>query len=473
MAEELIQAQAIIHLRSTISDGKYTVPEIISIARQNNIKIVVITDRDLMRWEFGLWPLRNIIKRVVEDKSVFKYGIGRYLNELKNMQKANPDLVLIPAVESAPFYYWQGSILNNSFKLCNWHKSILVIGLGKMADYTDFPVIGNKRGLVLPFKWHNLLYIFLPVLVLCFGISCLFKRQFSYMDIRGRPLGPYSRRWQLCGIFMMAMGVLLFINNYPFCDYKVDQFKGDLGPAPYQNLIDYVRQRGGLTFWARPEAKNIQTYGMVTVETLEHSGNLLQTRGYTGFAVFYEGYEKIGRPGGLWDELLKEYCQGKRKSPVWGIAGLSFYAIGDLNDYLRDIKTICLIPKLDQADVLNALDNGKVYVIRGPRSSQFVLDKFILRDPLNGTEKTMGEELDLKQKPQVEIKGHFTDLVGSPCKIRLIKNGTIIKTFETASPFDITYEDKDTAKGEKVYYRIEIDSPGALTVSNPIFAGFI
>ena len=62
-----------------------------------------------------------------------------------------------------------------------------------------------------------------------------------------------------------------------------------------------------------------------------------------------------------------------------------------MNDYIRDIKTVCLIPRLDQADVLNALGSGKVYVIRGARSSQFVLDKFILRDPLNGTQKTMGK----------------------------------------------------------------------------------
>ena len=154
MAEELIQAPAIIHMRSTISDGKYSIPEIIRIAKQNNIKIVVITDRDLMRWEYGLWPLRNIIKMVINDNSVFKYGIGRYLNELENMQKENPDLLLIPGVESAPFYYWHGSVFNNSLKLSDWHKSILVIGLEKITDYTNLPIIGNKRGLALPFKWH-------------------------------------------------------------------------------------------------------------------------------------------------------------------------------------------------------------------------------------------------------------------------------------------------------------------------------
>jgi len=118
-AQGLIQAPALIHISSTISDGKYSISEIVKIAKQNNIKIVVITDRDLMRWEYGLWPLRNIIKKTVEMNSIFKFGIKRYLKEIESIQKANPDLILIPGTESAPFYYWQGTPFDNSLKLKN------------------------------------------------------------------------------------------------------------------------------------------------------------------------------------------------------------------------------------------------------------------------------------------------------------------------------------------------------------------
>jgi hypothetical protein len=473
LSEELIQAPAAIHISSTISDGKYSIPEIIKIAKQNNIKIVVITDRDSMRWEYGLWPLRNIIKKTVEMGCIFKYGIKCYLKEIESIQKANPDLILIPGMESAPFYYWQGSPLDNSLKLKNWHKHILVIGLEKAQDYQNLPVVGNKPGLALPFRFQNIFYLLWPILILVAGFLFFRKRQFSYKDWHGRQLGPYSRNWRVLGIFLIIVSLLFLWNNYPFCDFKFDQYRVNAGVAPYQNFINYVHQHGGLTFWAHPEAEYIQARGRVKIETQEHTVDLLEAYDYTGFAVFYEGYKKVGFPGGIWDEILKQYCQGQRKAPIWAIAGLSFDTTGDLKEYIRDLRTVCLIPKLDKAEVLKALGDGKVYVIRGSLSSQFVLDKFIIKDTLSGIEKGMGEEIALKQKPQLEIGGHFLKAGQQPCKIKLIKNGIIVKTFDTASAFNVTYEDQNIEKDKKIYYRIEIESKGMLLVSNPIFVKFI
>ena len=94
--EELIQAPAAIHISSIISDGKHSIQEIAEIARENNIKIVILTDRDSMKWQYGVRPLRKVIKKTVEANSVFKYGIKQYLREVEQAQSHNPDLVLIP-----------------------------------------------------------------------------------------------------------------------------------------------------------------------------------------------------------------------------------------------------------------------------------------------------------------------------------------------------------------------------------------
>jgi hypothetical protein len=48
------------------------------------------------------------------------------------------------------------------------------------------------------------------------------------------------------------------------------------------------------------------------------------TRNYTGFAIFWEGMREIGKPGGVWDKVLKQFCEGQRKRPVWAIAELDF-----------------------------------------------------------------------------------------------------------------------------------------------------
>ena len=58
--------------------------------------------------------------------------------------------------------------------------------------------------------------------------------------------------------------------------------------------------------------------------------------------------------------------------------------------------------------------------------------------------------------------------------IDLIRNGSIIKTFEADGSIDIAYDDDYHNPGEKVYYRLAIDT-GYLfrgIVTNPVFVQF-
>lgn len=470
--QELIQVPAAIQISSTVSDGKYSILEIAEIAKQNNIKIVILTDCDFMRWQYGLWPLQRIIKKTVENNSVSNYGIKRYLKEIEEAQKRYPDLVIIPGVESAPFYYWSGSLFENNLKMHNWHKHILVIGLEEVSDYRNLPSVSNNHGLLLPFMLKDVCH-FWPILILIAGVLCLRRRKFKYKDLKGHTLGPCSRGWQAVGIIIIIFSLLFLFNNFPFRRYKYDQYHGEQGISPYQNFIDYVNEKGGLTFWAHPEAEYIGRRGSIGIETNEYADHLLQAHDYTGFTVFYEGYGKIGRPGGIWDEVLKEYCQSRRKTPAWAIGGLCFDQIGNLDEDIKNLRTIFLIPRLTKTAALKALREGRMYVVRGRRELR--LDKFIIKDSLSETEGTMGNEIDLKGKAVVELSGHFLEgevESAGRVKIGLIRDGIVIKTFEVASPFDIDYEDDYFKEDEKIYYRLEIRYSGGILVSNPIFVKF-
>jgi hypothetical protein len=467
-AEGLIQAPAVIQVSSTVSDGKHTIPEIVAIAKENNLKVVILTDSVLMRWQYGIWPLRNILKKTVEQNSIFKYGIKRYLAQIENMQKANPDMVLLAGFECAPFYYWQGNIFDKGLKMSDWYKHILVMGLENVKDYKNLPILGNNQGLALPLRFKNILNLW-PVFILAIGILCFNKRKFNYNDFQGQQLGPYSRPWRVVGVFLIIIGLLFSLNNYPFSDIKLDQYHGDLGIMPYQNFINYVHQRGGLTFWAHPEAQNIQEAYNVKIVTKEYTSDLAQAYNYTGFAIFYEGYTMVGSPGGLWDDMLKEYCQGKRSSPVWIISGSSYDSSGSLSEYMKDLKTVFLVPNLSKQEVLNSLKKGRMYVIRGTYSSQFTLDKFIIKGNSSAVEKTIGQEIELEGEPTLEIAGHFLNGRAQPFKIKLIRNGKIIETIETHSPFNISYKDEYNNKDKKSYYRIDLESEGIHLVTNPIF----
>ncbi len=472
IADGLIQVPAAIHISSTVSDGKFSIDEIIKIAKHNDIKIIILTDRDFMRWEYGLWPLRRIIKKTVDSNSVSTYGIERYLEKIKEVQRKNADLVIIPGVESAPFYYWQGSPFKKNFGIYNWHEHMLVIGLDKIEDYKNLPSVSNLHSLMLPWTFKDI-YRFWPILILLAGILCLRKRKFNYKDLQNRSLGPHSHVWQIFGIFSIIFGLLFLFNNFPFRGFKYNQYNGDKGIGPYQNLIDYVRSRRGLTFWAHPEAENIGQRGKVNIETREHTNNLLKARDYTGFSIFYEGYKKVGLPGGLWDEILKQYCQGKRETPVWIIAGLSFDQAGDLKKEMQNIRNIFLLPRLNKLEVLKALKEGRMYVAKGLQSSNIVLNKFVVYDSISNNKGIVGDEVSVKGQSLIEICGVFYGKEQSKkVQIKLIRNGSIIENFEAISPFEISYTDEYSGKEGKIYYRLEIHCSGGILVTNPIFVKF-
>ena len=383
-AGEFFSAPVVIQIASTVSDGKYSLDEIVKTCRANGIKIVVLGERDFMRWEYGLWPLRGLIKKTVKSNSLSAYGIERYFKEIEKLRLENPDMLIIPGVESAPFYYWEGNPFRKNLKIKNWHKHMLIVGLEKKEDYKFIPSLSNPRG---------------------------FNGGFTY-----------------------------------------DQYHGDLGPRPYQNLIDYVNQRNGLIYWAHPEAENISSRGDIGIETKEYSGDLARTYGYTGFTVFYDGYEKTARPGGIWDELLKEYCAGIRKQVVWVIGGLGFDQGGGFSAALKDLRVVLLLSEWSKEAVLTALREGRNYVLLGEVDLR--LEDFSLEN---------------KDAPLIRIKGYAATDKELPLQIKLIRQGAVIKTFAAGNIFDIVYQDASYVKEEKTYYRLEITYPGGMLISNPIF----
>ncbi len=466
-AEELVQVPAAIQISSRVSDGVYSIPEIINVAKNNGIKILILTDRDLMRWEYGFWPLRNVIKKRVEGNSIFKYGIQRYLKEIGDFQKKNKDLLLVPGIESAPFYYWQGGPFGEKFKIMDWHKHVIAIGLDNPDELRNLPAIGNTQGLMLPFKIKNVLNLW-PLLLLAAGFYYFRRPKFDYKDFSGRQLSSPAKINRIIGILLILSGGIFLFNNYPFCDLKFDQYRGDLGIMPYQNFIDYVNKKGGVTFWAHPEAEYITEHNGIGIETGAHTDYLLKASNYTGFAMFYESYRRVAAPGGVWDKVLTEYCQGRRQAPIWVIGALGLDTEDDLNKYLQDLRTIFLVPEVNTEEALRALKKGRMYVVRGKDSANFIMDEFTIRDANTDEGVIMGQELRLKTTPQIIIKGHFLDGGKRRCKIRIIKNGQITRTLDGYSPLEIIYSDFEQIS-EKSYYRIELQADNLVVVTNPIF----
>ena len=75
--------------------------------------------------------------------------------------------------------------------------------------------------------------------------------------------------------------------------------------SPFQELINFVNERGGMTFWNYPEQKSgVRRHGPIKVNTPPYPQVLYQSKDYTGFASIYGDNIKATDPGMAWDRIL-------------------------------------------------------------------------------------------------------------------------------------------------------------------------
>lgn len=448
-AGERFQEQVAMQISSTVSDGTYSLAEIITSARKNKVKVVILGERDLMKWEYGVWPLRGLLKKTVEEKSLLKYGAERYLEEMRRLQLENPDMLIIPGVESAPFYYWSGSPFTGDLKINDWHRHLLAFGFKNSRQYENLPVIGNWRGLVAPFGVGPVVPFLLGILGTVFIIR-------------------FRKAMRTGGLLVLFASVLLILNG-SLVPLRYDQYRGDRGIIPYKNYIDYADRHGAVTFWTHPESVYRDRVNSVGVETGDYSDLLLRIDSYTGFFIFHEGYARIGLPGGIWDTILGDYCTGRRARPVWAAAGLAVDA-GGLDAGLKGLRTVVFLDAFTAESVLEAMRRGRMYVARGKDAGDFILDEFSLAGA-NG-KAGMGEEASAKSSLTVTIKGRLLRGANGPCQIKLIRNGKVVRVIDTGgAEFSELHRDDELPEG-RGYYRAEINAAGAGVITNPVFYNF-
>ena len=305
-AAELIQVPGVIHVHTTFSSGSHSLDELVNMAKEKGINVLIPTDHDLVVMEYGLFPLRNLIKKRIERNSVIKMGPEKYLAAIKQINDTQDDVIVIPGVQSSPFYYWTGNPFEGNLTAHGYRKEVLIIGMTDPEDYRNLPL--PHRGFST-----NHITTYIPQ-VIVFFISLILGVYLYFQK------GTY----RFFGIGIGFLSILLMINHHPFQSSKYDPYYGDQGIQPFQDLIDYVQNRNGLTFWAHPESKYAREgvgIGPVTLQTKPYPDALLESKNYTGFVAIYGENTTADAPGKQWDQVLLEYCEGKREQPVWIISG--------------------------------------------------------------------------------------------------------------------------------------------------------
>jgi len=262
------------------------------------------------------------------------------------------------------------------------------------------------------------------------------------------------------------------INHHPFQSSRFNPYEGDQGIEPFQGVIDYVNDKGGLVFWAHPESsysKDGKKIGPVTLQTKPYPESIKESDNYTGFSAVYGDNITLTNPGNKWDQVLNKYCRGEANHPVWGIAGADFHEEKQGVE-IDTFPTIFLAKNKSTSGIMDALRLGRIYAVRKGNVGKLILNQFYLADKTPGNAAIMGETLLMKGRPEIVFSLTSSDRVQCPVEVTLIRGGKVLKTFESEIPLDISFIDQDTWNG-KTYYRLMAESKlcGKL-VSNPIFA---
>ena len=240
---------------------------------------------------------------------------------------------------------------------------------------------------------------------------------------------------------------------YGTCRYSAYQ---DAGLAPYQDFLDAVDSRGGLTFWAHAGARFSEDTDQVKVVTPAHGEDLVRTRRYTGFSANDES-RGLALAGGPWDQALQQYCRGERDRPAWVVIDSDFHS----GRFPWSPVTVLLAAERSPQGALEAMRQGRMYTCS---VSTYVLElgSFSVTNPATGEQARMGETLRSVGPAWVEAKVAGALSGGF---IRLIRDGEVLRTFPGN---EVSYRDR--LRPGTHYYRLQVIKPARGEIfSNPIF----
>jgi len=469
-AEELQPITTVLHVHSRMSTGTLDLDGLAAEARRFGIGALIMSENLVLRYEYGLFPLRGVIRAVKSWPSVTDFGVERYLAELRAASRRHPDVMFVPGVEVVPHYYWTGSLRTKDLTMHDGQKNLLLIGPDDPAVYRGIPAAGNVGAYTL--QRQSVVELVLVMGIGGAGVWVLTAPRTRRARLTHGVLGYRSRRWGR-GLALLLIAVLVAINAFPFLQPPFDIYDAGLGVGPHQAVIDYGNAHGGLTIWSMPEAPDLHRVdygrlGTVTIKTEPYPQLLDQTEGYTAFGAVYAQPVTVTEAGGRWDGLLRAYNEGKRAAPVWGVAEAAFHGTAR-GKRLAEAETVVWARARSQAAVLEALRLGRAYARRRGEDYALVLETFSVSAP--GSDKTAisGGLLRAPGPFLVRLRITASDGVPRSVPVRIIRDGTVIWDEPVQLPADLAVPDEPPADPRRTYYRVMAGGAAYRLASNPIF----
>jgi hypothetical protein len=483
------QVPAVIHVHTVASGGKYTASEIAHLAQAGGVRAVLFSDKAERTLTYGIPPFRGVARVTMQRPSVPMAKVGDYLKMIDEAQAANPGIILVPGMEVAPYYRWEGDVRAGNLTLYETDCEMLVYGLKKPSDWQHMPFISNPNS--ARFSAGSFAEFALCAALFIIGVAAFFvrvKRKFKVGLWRKQQIYYHTRPLRPFGALAVFAALLLCCFGYPFRHYPYSQYQTPRPPsAPYRLIANYVSSQGGMTVWAHPETRLIQRFKAKRMlpglfarlpfipknfsAEVHNTGcveELKATGGFTAFSSIYEGFREVGCAGCVWDKSLYEYATGQgRAAPYWTVAERDYYGVND-NFPITNSQTVFLVREFSREGILEALRAGRMYAAEVGNGTALRLKGFAVET--GGGAAVSGETIAFAGPARVT--GTIGSEPGRGVKIRakLIRNGKIARLFYGRTPLKFDFVYPRAPESGKDYYRIEADNYGfARLISNPIF----
>lgn len=470
-AGPLRPVQAVVHAHSTWSSGDSTLDELIARARALGVEAIFLTENHLQRFEYGVPPLRNLLRYRVEYPSLLRRGPEPFLEAVRAANARQREVLLIPGAEVIPHYYWTGDLWSGTLTMHNAQKNILALGLDRPEDYRELPAVRNPGAA----RWGlESLWLLWPAVLTVPGVWLLRLRQRRPVRLQHFRL-TVERRFTGYGVLCLGLGAVLLADNFPFRRPPVSPYDSTAGLGPHQGVIDFVAARGGLSAWSLPEARDHQVVAVAgmraTIHTEPYPSDLLATDRFTAFGGVYEDTTRFTEPGEGWDRLLADYLGGRRAAPAWALGEAAYHREGQAGKRFGDVQTVLLVERKDPAALLGALRAGHLYALQRTAEVGLVLDQFQVVLPSRSPAEA-GDRLSLRvgDRPEVRAVVRATDGRRVGIQVRLVRAGTVVQTLRGETPVTLSWAEAPLPAGTRLFYRLDVRGPaGHQILSNPIF----
>ncbi len=436
---------AVVHLHTSLVDGASSPGRMARLASAAGIDALVITDHFVQRISYGPVSLRPLLQFSWSRPSILSSGAGAYLAALEAARTEAPGIVIVPGVEVTPYARWHETPFSREFRLEGWHRHLLVIGIDDPSVLTALPVTGNPAG--GDYTARSLLAL-LPLAVVAASARFLIprarlaRRASSWSPLKGaRPMAVG-----------LAGGVALFLLFIAF-PFRVERYPAagdEAGLAPYRDLIAWVREQGGVSIWAHPEAEaDKEGFPGIGMFTTSYAG-LIESAPADGFGALPEGVKTLLPAGGVWDRSLEEGLRGPRPGAPFALAESDEHGVARDIDF-GALQTVFLVRDRSRDGMMEALRSGRFYG-RWTPNGEPPLRLAAFRIEADGRSALSGGSLDATGPVAIHLTVAGGD--GRAVTARLIRGGEGIWTTRSAPPIEATIEDHPA---RTTYYRLDVE----------------